>query len=77
MKAIILKNELNGRQEEFWRIACEKHGVDYEIIDFMSDAWLTNIRKVDGDLFLACLLGCQEHYKIMYDEKTYWIENIL
>lgn len=77
MKAVILKNELNGHQEEFWRIACEKYGMDYEIIDLMSDVWLTNIKMKEGDLFLACLPGHQEHYRIMYDEKIYWLENIL
>lgn len=77
MKAVILKNELNGHQEEFWKIACEKYKIDYEIIDLMSDSWLTNIYRSDGDFFLACLPGYQEHYKIMYDEKIYWIENVL
>lgn len=77
MKAVILKNELNGYQEEFWKIACEKNRIDYEIIDLMSDSWLTNISASDGDFFLACLPGLQEHYKVMYDEKIYWIEKVL
>lgn len=77
MKTVILKNETSGYHDEFWKIACEKYKIDYEIIDLMSDSWLTNIRRSDGDFFLACLPGYQEHYKVMYDEKIYWIENVL
>jgi len=76
MKAVILRNELDI-SPEWWRIACDKYGILYQIVNLMEDNWLSDIQNANGDIFLACPSGMQEHLKAMYDEKIYWIENIL
>lgn len=76
MKAVILRNELNI-STEWWKVACEKYNLDYEIVNLMSDSWLSDIQSACGDIFLTCPSGMQEQLKAMYDEKIYWIENIL
>ena len=57
--------------------ACEELGIDYEIIDIISADWLTNIKKSACDGFLCRPPSKFQERKNMFDEKLYFISQVM
>ena len=68
MKAVILKNEI-ADSELKWRIACEKKGISFAIVDISSHDWLEKIVFEKPDILLTRPSGLTAPFKIMYDER--------
>lgn len=75
MKLGIL-NEFLGLEENYIK-ACEDLRVDYEVIDIISNNWIDNIIKSKCDGFLVRPSYKNAEWKKMYDEKLYFISEIL
>lgn len=60
-----------------YKKACEELGVEYEIIDLISDNWINNIRKSNCDGYLVRPNFQKQVWKDMDDEKLFFIEKIL
>jgi glutathione synthase/RimK-type ligase-like ATP-grasp enzyme len=76
LKVSILRNE-DPSSGKKWELACEKKGIDYDVIDLTASNWLENVLKSHSDFFLLRPAGMLEHYKILYDERLYIISQIL
>lgn len=78
MKLGILKSvsELDDLVESY-RKACEKVGVDYVILDLLSDHWMEEIRNSGIDGILVRTRGTIQEQKSMFDERLYIIQNYL
>lgn len=76
MKIAILRNE-DVDSSFKWQIACEKINLPYEVIDLTSAGWLMSIKQYPYDFFLLKPPGRLSHYKLMYDERLYFITKIL
>lgn len=72
----ILKNEFDDGHLN-WARSCKKYQIRYNIIDLTSAYWLDEVIKTNYTGFLACPPGREPHYKAMYDERIYIIENVL
>ncbi len=76
MKICILRNE-NFDSGDKWLFACEKKGIEADIIDLCSINALELIKGGGYDLCLLRPPGNHEVYKSLYDERLYHIVNIL
>lgn len=65
-------NEFLGLEENYSK-ACKDLGVDFEIIDIISDKWIENIQQSSCDGFLVRPSAKKETWKKMYDEKLYFV----
>jgi glutathione synthase/RimK-type ligase-like ATP-grasp enzyme len=70
LKVSILRNE-DPSSGKKWELACEKKGIDYDVIDLTASNWLEKILASQSDFFLLRPAGRLEHYKILYDERLY------
>lgn len=75
MKLGIL-NEFLGNEKNYVK-ACEDLGIDYEVIDFISDDWIENINNSNCDGFLVRPSAKKEVWKRMYDEKLYFLNKVM
>ena len=77
MKFVILKNEFDDGHLN-WASACDKHGVQYNIVDTTSHNWLEEA-LLESDIrgFLACPPGRQALYKELYDERIYILDKVM
>ncbi|HOV15988.1 MAG TPA: hypothetical protein PLF50_00565 [Candidatus Cloacimonadota bacterium] len=64
-------------QHMFYVQACEKLGVDYQIIDIISPKWIDNILQSDCDGYLCRPPTTYQDRKTMFDERLYIINKIL
>lgn len=60
-----------------WMVACDKRGVNYEVIDFLSHDWMQKVMSKPFDFFLARPHGIFEHLKTAYDERLYVLNEVL
>ncbi len=68
MKIVILKNELSGSDAK-WKKACEKMGLDYEVVDLSRHDWYDRVAEIKPDILLVKPSGLTVPYKTMYDER--------
>ena len=68
MKAVILKNEI-ADSELKWRLACEKKGISFAVIDISDADWMEKIQLEKPDILLTRPSGLTAPFKIMYDER--------
>lgn len=57
--------------------ACEDLGVEYEVVDIMTDKWIESIIKGNFDGVLLRPSYFKQYWKDMYDERVYFIEKHL
>jgi len=57
--------------------ACEDLQIEYDVIDLISTNWVENIQNSGCDGFLVKPPGRRDAWKRMYDEKLYFVENIM
>ena len=76
IKASILRNEdpISGNK---WALACEKFGIDHDIIDLTSYNWMEEIIRSRANFFLLKPPGTFQHFKTLYDERLYIIVKVL
>lgn len=72
----ILKNE-SDEAHLHWVSACKKNNNSYQVLDLTRSNWLDKIREQDYTCFLACPPGRETHYKKLYDERIYILNNVL
>jgi glutathione synthase/RimK-type ligase-like ATP-grasp enzyme len=72
LKVSILRNEDQSSGKK-WELACEKKGIDYDVIDLTASNWYTDIVGANADFLLLRPSGKFEHYKTLYDERLYII----
>jgi hypothetical protein len=75
MKLGIFKEFLG--EEKNYVLACEELGIEYEIIDIISDDWIEKVKKSDCDGFLVRPSGAKEDWKNLYDERLYFINKVM
>lgn len=75
MKLGIL-NEFLACEKEYIK-ACEDLGVDYEVIDFISNDWIENIEKSNCDIYLVRPSYMKQVWKTMYDERLYFLHHVM
>jgi glutathione synthase/RimK-type ligase-like ATP-grasp enzyme len=64
----ILKNEFDDNHLH-WMKACEHFGVQFEVVDIVSQQWLDILKSKAWLGFLVCPSGRQSHFKTLYDER--------
>jgi hypothetical protein len=62
---------------ELYIDACKDLGVEYEVVDIISEHWLDNVRNSSCAAFLARPTPYYVPWKIMFDERLYHIERSL
>jgi len=75
MKLGILTEFLH--REKNYINACKEIGIEYEVVDIISNDWIENIKKSDCDGYLVMPSCEKEVWKRMYDEKLYFINKIM
>lgn len=75
MKLGIL-NDFSGKYKIYIK-ACEDLGVNYEVIDFIGDNWIEEIKSSDCDGFLVRPSVQIQTYKTLFDERLYFLEYVL
>ena len=76
MEIAILRHERADSIKK-WQLACEKKGLKYDIINLSRSNWLEKVMEKPYDFFLLRPPGNVEHYKNLYDERTYIIARVL
>lgn len=76
MKIVILRNEYTDSGDK-WLIACQKRGIEAEVIDLCSIDAMERIMAADYQLCLLRPPGASETYKTIYDERLYHITHTL
>ncbi len=72
----ILRNE-NTNSARYWIEACKSRGVQYRVIDMSANDWLAQVQSEQFDFLASQPSGSYERYKTMYDERLYYICQIL
>lgn len=62
---------------ELYIDACKELGVDYEVVDIVSENWMQNVLTSGCDAFLARPTPYYVPWKIMFDERLYHVESSL
>lgn len=75
MKLGILKEFLG--KEKNYVLACEDLGIEYEIIDIISNDWIDKIKNSGCDGFLVRPSAAKEVWKKLYDERLYFINKVM
>ncbi|MBC8455647.1 hypothetical protein H8D59_00180 [bacterium] len=57
--------------------ACKDLNVNYEMIDLISTNWIDNIIKTNCNAFIYRPSNLLTHWKNMFEEKVYYVENAL
>jgi len=76
MRVALLRNEDKSSVNK-WKLACEKIGIEHDIIDITSFDWLDQIAKKKYNFLLLRPPGMFEHYKLLYDERIYTLTKLL
>ena len=61
--------------EKHYINACQELGVEYRVIDIVSDRWWENLNDVEVDGYLVRASGENEVHKQMYNERLWYIEH--
>ena len=72
----ILRNE-DPRSSDNWEIACNKHNVNYKVINLTGSRWFEELLTDKFDILLTIPPGSISRYKILYDERLYIVVNLL
>lgn len=76
MKIAVLRNERPDSGDK-WFIACQKKGIEADVIDLTSINALDDVLAKDYGMFLLRPPGVSEKFKAIYDERVYHIERLL
>ena len=75
MKLGIL-NEFEGYEKNYI-LACKELNIDYEVVDFLSSNWISNIQNSDCNGFLVRPSFQKEVWKKMFDERLFYVNKVL
>ena len=76
MIVALLKNEHPDSVKK-WEIACQKKGLQYDIIELTASEWLEKVTAKSYSFFLLRPSGIISHYKTLYDERVYILAKVL
>lgn len=74
MKIAILRDNYPESSRK-WEIACSKINIEYIVIDFLKDNWLSQIFEYSPDFCVCRPPGDIQQNKIVFDEKMYFLQN--
>lgn len=69
-------NEFTGLEQNYVN-ACRELGVKYEIVDIISTDWIRNVKESDCDGFLVRPSYAKHEWKLLYDERIYFVNKVL
>lgn len=72
----ILRNEEPDSGQK-WVIACQKKGIEYNVIDLTASNWFEEVKKSSIDYFLVRPPGKIDRFKNLFDERLYILSKVL
>ena len=78
IKAAILANETEN-DHALWISACKEHSneLSFDVINLTKSDWLERINAEQYDILLAKPPGISSHFKQLYDERIYLLNQVL